>query len=86
MKAHSGDSKAQERLQLEDLRNHSSEQLTELRRLLNSGASLRLDPKRPGFFELDGQAHVFYIFRYPSRNKVLLIAVWERNQVSAMRQ
>ena len=77
-----GDRKPQEESQLEDLRNHSSEQLAELRRLLNSGPYLRPDPKRPGFFEVDGQAHVFYIFRYPSGNKVLLIALWERQLVS----
>jgi hypothetical protein len=63
---------------LEDLRSHSPEQLAELRLLLTSGATSRPDPRRPGFFELDGTESVFYIFRYPSGSKVLLLGVWER--------
>ncbi len=63
---------------LEDLRNHSPEQLAELRLLLNVGAPSRPDPRRPGFFELEGTSKVFYIFRYPTGSKVLLLGVWER--------
>jgi hypothetical protein len=63
---------------LEDLRSHTPEQLAELRLLLSSGASSRPDPRRPGFYELDGENDVFYIFRYPSGTKVLLLGVWER--------
>ena len=63
---------------LEDLRSHTPEQLAELRMLLASGATSRPDPRRPGFFELDGTENVFYIFRYPSGSKVLLVGVWER--------
>jgi hypothetical protein len=65
---------------LEDLRSHSPEQLAELRLLLTSGATTRPDPRRPGFFELDGTYNVFYIFRYPSGSKVLLLGVWERER------
>jgi hypothetical protein len=65
---------------LEDLRTHSPEQLAELRLLLASGAPSRPDPRRPGFFELDGDANVFYIFKYPSGTKVLLLGVWERDR------
>jgi len=63
---------------LEDLRNHTPEQLAELRLLLASGAPSRPDPRRPGFFELDGAENVFYVFKYPSGTKVLLVGVWER--------
>lgn len=63
---------------LEDLRSHSPEQLAELRLLLSSGAPSRPDPRRPGFFEVDGDSNVFYIFRYPTGTKVLLVGVWER--------
>lgn len=63
---------------LEDLRNHTPEQLGELRLLLSSGAPSRPDPRRPGFFEVDGDATVFYIFKYPTGTKVLLLGVWER--------
>ena len=69
---------------LEDLRNHSQEQVSELRVLLNSGAALRADARRPGFFEVDGDASVFYIFRYPTGTKVLLLGVWERDRVGEM--
>jgi hypothetical protein len=63
---------------LEDLRNHTLEQLAELRLLLSSGAPSRPDPRRPGFFEVDGDSNVFYIFKYPSGTKVLLLGVWDR--------
>jgi hypothetical protein len=63
---------------LEDLRSHTPEQLTELRLLLSSGAPSRPDTRRPGFFELDGTDHVFYVFKYPTGTKVLLLGVWER--------
>jgi hypothetical protein len=67
---------------LEDLRNHSPEQLGELRLLLSVGAPSRPDPRRPGFFEVDGDSSVFYIFKYPTGAKVLLLGVWERDRVA----
>ena len=63
---------------VEDLRNHSPEQLTELRLLLNGGAKSRPDPRRPGFYEVEGLANTFYVFKYPTGTKVLLLGVWER--------
>jgi hypothetical protein len=69
---------------LEDLRNHSPEQLGELRLLLSVGAPSRPDPRRPGFFEVDGDSSVFYIFKYPTGTKVLLLGVWERDPVAEM--
>jgi hypothetical protein len=69
---------------LEDLRNHSQEQVSELRLLLNSGAPLRADARRPGFFEVDGDTNVFYIFKYPTGTKVLLLGIWERDRVAEM--
>lgn len=65
---------------LEDLRSHTAEQIAELRLLLTSGAPSRPDPRRPGFFELDGAENVFYIFKYPSGAKVLLLGVWARER------
>jgi hypothetical protein len=69
---------------LEDLRNHSPEQVAELRLLLGVGAPTRPDPRRPGFFEVDGDSSVFYIFKYPTGTKVLLLGVWERDRVADM--
>jgi hypothetical protein len=64
---------------LEDLRKHAPEQMAELRLLLNAGVIGRPDTRRPGFFELDGVANVYYIFRYPTGHKVLLVAAWQKH-------
>jgi hypothetical protein len=69
---------------LEDLRNHSQVQVAELRQLLSIGAPSRPDPRRPGFYEVEGHEYIYYIFKYPSGMKVLLIAVWERDPVAKM--
>jgi hypothetical protein len=61
---------------IEDLRPHKAEQLAELRILLNAGLD-RADTRRPGFFEIDGAAYVYYILRYPFGRKVLLVAAWD---------
>jgi hypothetical protein len=63
---------------LEDLRKHTPDQMAELRLLLNAGITGRPDVRRPGFYELDGTDNVYYIFRYPTGHKVLLIAAWQR--------
>jgi hypothetical protein len=63
---------------VEDLRSHAPEQLAELRLLLNAGITGRPDTRRPGFYELDGDESVYYVFRYPTGHKVLLVAAWER--------
>jgi len=64
---------------IEDLREHSPEQLGELRLLLNAGIVGRPDVRRPGFYEIDGVGHVYYVFRYPTGDKVLLVAAWQRD-------
>jgi hypothetical protein len=64
---------------LEDLRKHTPEQMAELRLLLNAGITGRPDTRRPGFYELDGRFNVYYIFRYPTGHKVLLVAAWQKN-------
>jgi hypothetical protein len=71
---------------MEDLRNHSQEQLAELRLLLTGSAPSRPDPRRPGFYEIDGHLTTYYIFKYPTGTKVLLLAAWERESdpVAAM--
>lgn len=63
---------------VEDLRKHSPEQMAELRLLLNAGITGRPDLRRPGFYEVDGAENVYYIFRYPTGHKVLLIAAWQK--------
>jgi len=63
---------------VEDLRSHSAEELAELRLLLSAGAPSRPDPRRPGFFEIEGLGNTFYVFKYPTGTKVLLLGVWAR--------
>ena len=63
---------------VEDLRNHSQEQIAELRQLLAVGAPSRPDPRRPGFYEVQGLANTYYVFKYPTGTKVLLLGVWAR--------
>jgi len=67
---------------VEDLRNHSSEQMDELRMLLEAGAPMRPDPRRPSFFELQGPDRTYYIFKYPNGTKVLLLGVWDRDPLA----
>jgi hypothetical protein len=67
---------------LEDLRNHTQEELAELRVLLNVNAEMRPDPRRPGFFEVPGLDRVYYIFKYPNGSKILLLGVWDRDRVA----
>lgn len=70
--------------ELQDLRNHSAEQVSELRLLLEHGAPTKPDPRRPGFFELQGPQNIFYIFKYPTGEKILLLGVWDRDPVAEM--
>ena len=71
---------------VEDLRNHSREQIAELHQLLAEGAPSRPDPRRPGFYEVEGLSSTYYVFKYPTGTKVLLLGVWERTSdpVAAM--
>jgi len=69
---------------VEDLHNHSQEQIAELRRLLIFSAPSRPDPRRPGFFEVQGSRDIFYIFKYPTGEKVLLLGIWERDQIAEL--
>src|SRR5258708_40318319 len=64
---------------VEDLRSHSQEQIAELRQLLVAGAPSRPDPRRPGFYEVEGLSSTYYVFKYPTATKVLLLGVWERD-------
>lgn len=70
--------------QIEDLRNHSPEQLAALRELLNTGANARPDARRPGFYEVQGGSHVYYVFVYPAGSKVMLIGVWENDPIAQL--
>jgi hypothetical protein len=62
--------------QIEDLRNHPQELIRSLRTLLASGASVTPDPKRPGYYEVESGARVYYINISPHTGKILLLATW----------
>ena len=70
-------------LQIETPRNHSAETQDRLRKLLDSGAPARPDPKRPDFFEIEDDARVFYVHVAKASGKVTLLAVWDRAAESA---
>jgi hypothetical protein len=63
-------------MEIEDLRNHSAETINVLRDLLLQGASVRPDPKRAGFYELEHESTVYYIHLSPVTGKILLLATW----------
>ena len=65
---------------IEDLRKHTPQQLAELRLLLNAGLLDRPDSRRPDFFEIDGEANVYYVLRFPFGRKILLVAAWDRQR------
>ena len=64
--------------EVEDLRKHTPEQTAELQTLLDAGVVALADLRRPDFYEVDGAEDIYYVFRYPSGHKVLLIAAWKK--------
>jgi hypothetical protein len=58
--------------------------MAELRLLLQTGAPQRPDTRRPGFFEVEGAEKVFYVFKYPTGSKILLVGVWQRDRAAEM--
>jgi hypothetical protein len=69
--------------QIEDLGNHPTETVAALRNLLAGGASTIADPKRRGFYEVESDSMVYYIHVSPATGKVLLLATWQNDAVSA---
>jgi hypothetical protein len=64
---------------IDNLRNHSAETVEKLRALLMAGAPAHLDPRRKNFYELENCSKVYYIHLSPTNNKVMLLAVWDRD-------
>lgn len=61
---------------VQDLRNHPSEVVIALRKLLANGANVTPDPKRPGFYEVESGSVVYYIYESVPSGKILLLATW----------
>lgn len=69
---------------IEDPRKHAPERVAELRALLENDVPLRPDPRRPEFYEVESPDCVYYIFRYPSGSKVMLLGVWDRDPAATL--
>ena len=63
-------------IQIEDLRNHGPEAAMTLRCLLTCGAKILPDSKRGGFYEVENESTVYYIYAPTRYGKVLLLATW----------
>jgi len=63
---------------IDNLRNHPAESVEKLRDLLIAGAPARLDPRRKNFYELENCSQVYYIHLSPANNKVMFLAVWDK--------
>lgn len=70
--------RTQESLKIEDLRNHSTEQMAALRGLLAAGALAQPDTHRADFFEVSDAATTFYIYVSPVNGRILLVAAWPK--------
>ena len=66
---------------IEDLRNHSSDVVESLREVLADGACMIPDTKRPGFYEIESDTHVYYVHIQESTGKVMLLATWPSPRV-----
>jgi hypothetical protein len=63
-------------IQVEDLRNHGPETVMTLRYLLTCEAKITPDPKRAGFYEVESESAMYYIYAPTRDGKVLLLATW----------
>jgi hypothetical protein len=66
---------------IEDLRNHSSDVVESLREVLADGACMVPDAKRPGFYEIESDTHVYYVHIHETTGKVMLLATWPSPRV-----
>ena len=68
----------QQRLTVEDVRNHPAEAVENLRALLAAGAVAQPDPHRKDFFEVQNGTKVYYVHVAPTTGKVLLLGIWSK--------
>jgi hypothetical protein len=69
-------------MKIEDLRNHPQDDVISLKKLLAAGARVVPDPKRLGFYEVESDSLVYYIYAPPAVDKIVLLATWP--QASAL--
>ena len=64
------------RRHIENPRDYPHESVERLELLLSSDTSLREDPRRPNFFEVDDEDRVFYVYISPTTRTVTFLAAW----------
>jgi hypothetical protein len=64
-------------LSVDNLQNYPAEIIRELEELLLSGGSALPDPKRKGFYDLEGQQRTFFIHVSSVTGRVALLAMWQ---------
>jgi hypothetical protein len=60
-----------------DLGSHSQQSIEHLRQLLAGEATVRPDPRRPGFFDVESGSDTYFIHISPVTGNILLLAVWK---------
>ena len=66
------------RLEIEDLGNHRAATVISLGILLAGTVDVMPDPKRKGFYEVEGGPTVYYIYVSPSSRRISLLACWPK--------
>ena len=65
-----------EHARIEDPRKYGADVVNDLRNLLTAGGSAQRDPHRDNFYDLENDAHTFYIHISPVNGNVTLLAKW----------
>ena len=70
---------------------HAHAAVEQLRGVLSNleeqpNAVLQADPKREGFFDLELDGRIFFVFIPPKGNRVLLLATWLRRDAEAFQR
>lgn len=71
------------KLIIENLRHYPAELVEKLHRLLAQGVEAQPDPRRKGFYDLDGGTRVFFIHVSPVSGSVMLLASWPKEREEA---
>jgi hypothetical protein len=69
--------RAMHQTRIVDLGSHSQESIDDLRQLLAGDATVRPDPRRPGFFDVESGSDTYFIHVSPVTGNVLLLAMWK---------
>jgi hypothetical protein len=65
-----------EQTRIEDPRQYGADVVNDLHNLLTGGGCAQRDPRRENFYELENDAHTFYIHVSPINGDVILLAKW----------